>query len=236
MKERYPDGNFDDEESYYGMLDDDYNSFEDERTKREDADKRINELFTGNPRFASFFMDTAEGESPVVAFIRHFGKEALELTDDEESIRKITEEDANYRSKVEESKRISDEQQANLEKSQSVFDAFQEEHGLSDDEMSSIIDNLCNRACSIFMGIFQKEDLVAEMNSINHDADVDAAHKEGEAKGRNAKISENKKKKTMPEGMPAVLGGLKSPAKTNPDKTLEQLDRFANKTDIWERG
>lgn len=234
MKGKYPDKNFDDEEEFYDTLGGEFDAYDEERGKREENDKRINDLFTGNPRFAAFFMDTAGGDSPVVAFIRHFGKDVLEGTDDEEFVSKITEEDSNYKNKVSENKRIEEEQKANLENSQKVFDKFQEDNGLSDEEMDALVESACNKAGAIFMGIFDEETLTSELKAMNHDTDVESAYQEGEIKGRNSKISKEKKKQTVPDGMPAMLGGSGSPKQTPKNETVEALDRItSSQSDIW---
>ena len=62
LKARYPDKSFDDDESMYGQLLDDYDAGEQELNGYKDREKAFSDLFTSDPRSAKFLTDWKNGK------------------------------------------------------------------------------------------------------------------------------------------------------------------------------
>lgn len=201
LKGRYPDLNLDDDEALYDSIDQDYSRHEALMNK----DKELTNMFTENPRFATFFLDVFNGGDVLSKFIEHFGQEALEASNDPEKMEKILEADKAFREKKSKSEEIALEQQANMENSVPVIDAFKEEKGLSDEEVNQLLNDICNDSAAIFMGIYSPEVLEAKWKSTHFDDSMAQALQEGEVKGKNARIGELKMRNAVPEGLPPTL-------------------------------
>lgn len=78
LKARYPDKSFEDDESMYGQLLDDYDAGEQELNGYKDREKAFSDLFTSDPRSAKFLTDWKNGKNPAVALVEMFGDDFVE--------------------------------------------------------------------------------------------------------------------------------------------------------------
>lgn len=236
LRAKYPDSPLEGDEDIFEMIDTDYSANESREAERKANNDKLSNLFMKNPRFGAFFMEllNSEDADPGIVFVKHFGKDILSSTDDEESMQKIIEANEEYANRMKRNEELAEEQKSNLENSEPVLKAFQEEKGLSDDEMNALIDDICNGASNIFMGIFTSDVLESAWKSKNYDTNIAQAEMEGEVRGKNEKINELKKKTTVPEGIPASVVGknkVQEPqSETNPTvKWLDELQAKKNK-------
>lgn len=102
---------------------------------------------------------------------------------------------------------------------------FQEERGMSDDEIDAVTDAILTVVKDGVMGKFSKPTLELFVNAINHDSDVASASEEGRVAGRNDKIVEGLRKRNKGDGT-APLNGKNGGAPKN-KRNMDIFD-FAN--------
>ena len=237
MQSRYPDKDFSDEESLYGQIYDDYDEYDKNISGYQEREKSFSDMFTSDPRSARFLTDWRNGEDPVIGLVRQFGTDIKEAIDDPERLEEIAAANKEYVERVAKEKDLEEKHQQNLEESIKALDAFQQETGISDDDIDKAIKLLVTTANDVVLGKFTPENVQMALKSINHDADVENANQEGVVQGKNTKVEERLRKPKNGDGTPALGGanGSVKPPRTRP--SLGALDRLGdnNKT-IWERG
>ena len=202
MQERYPDKDFGDEEALFAQISDDYDQSDGDR----ESIVKLDGMFEADPRSAQFLTDMADGKSPWANYIRIFGPELKEGLEDPDTIAQIAEAEKDYVERVARNKELETEYETNMEGSLATLRNFQEERGLSDEELDEVVAAMIGIVRDGIMGKFLPETLEMVMKGINHDADVEAAAEEGEVAGRNAKITEQLKKSQKGDGT-EPLGG-----------------------------
>ena len=84
------------------------------------------------------------------------------------------------------------------------------------------------------LGKFSKESIMMARNAINHDTDVEMADREGEVRGKNARIEEKLRAKRKTDGTASLAGKNGAPS-AMPD--LGALKSYGSGSkNIWERG
>ena len=78
LKARYPDKSFDDDESMYGQMLDDYDAGVQELNGYKEREKAFSDLFTSDPRSAKFLTDWKNGKNPAVALVEMFGDDFVD--------------------------------------------------------------------------------------------------------------------------------------------------------------
>ena len=238
LRGKYPDKKFEDEEELFGAIDDDYGELNSKYEGLSKDNMTIGQKFVENPAVAAFFHDViTKGDDPAIAFVRNFGRDILDSTDDEERLKSILDADTDFRGKREAGKKMAQEQEANLTKSEEAFDAFQKEIGIDDTEMGDFVEKICEVTSSILMGVFTPELLKGFWEQFHVEDIAAAANAEGEIKGRNAKIIEKKKKNIIPEGLPPMVSGAGGGGEEKPkNPKLAAFDKISKRTNIWETG
>ena len=236
LRSKYPDKKYEDDEEVFGDIEDGYSELENKHKSLLDENGKIAKQFVDNPSFAAFFSAMMEGKNPAIAFVENFGKDALDMTDDPETLQQLMDADASYKEKSSAGKKIAEEQKTNLENSQVAFDAFQKERSLSDEEMNGFIDEISNRASNVFMGIYTPESLLEYWDMIHQGENLAAAEAVGEVKGKNAKFTVAKKKTTIPQGIPPMVNSGNGGSEKPINKNLAGLDRIVGRKSIWETG
>lgn len=230
LRSRMPDRDLNDEETLYGALDDEYNESEQRYNDLYEKDQKLAGLFTSNPRFAGLFIDVYNGKDLLSAFIEQFGREALEACEDPGRMKEILEADRTYRERENKSREIADEQKKNLENSAPVLEAFQQEKGISDEEMNQLVNAVCDDASAIFMGIFSREVLEGKWKAEHYDSGIAEAEHVGEIRGRNEKIDTLRLKSRLPQGVPPTLTSKSvDPVGMEENPTLRALRRLNRK-------
>lgn len=197
MKERVGDDrNWEDEEERYRA----YVDYDDEQQasigKFQESNRKLAEVFTKNPKFAAMMRDVMQGDDASVAFIRYFGRDALDATGDEEKMQVITTANQEYLNRVAESEQLRKTQEENLGKSEEEMTAFQLEKGLSDEEFAKFVDAVYNVLEQGLEGLIKKDFLEIFWKGLNYDNDMKDAAQVGRTQGRNEKIKlENRTQK-----------------------------------------
>lgn len=197
MKERMgEERNWEDEEERYKA----YMEHDDEREenigKYQESNRKLAEIFTKNPRFAAMMRDVLQGDDASVAFVRYFGRDALDAAGDEEKMQVITTANQEYLNRVAESEKLRKTQEENLGKSEEDMTLFQTEKGLNDEDFAKFIDAVYNVLEQGLEGLIKKDFLEIFWKGLNYDTDLKDAAEAGRTQGRNEKIKlENRAQK-----------------------------------------
>lgn len=207
LKERYPDKKFEDDEEVFGQISDDYDAIDRELGEYRDREKSLIDMFASDPRSAYFMQSWRDGEHPMTAFVRQFGKEGLEeLLQNEDKMDEFAKANEEYLERVAKEKDLEDEYQANIGESIKTIEVFQQEHGLSDADVDKTVVRLLDIVKDGIVGKFSRESLESARKSLNYDADVEEASIDGEVRGRNAKIDERLRRRETGDGTAPLDG------------------------------
>lgn len=237
LKGRYPDKDFADDEALFGQIYDDYDEYDRNIAGMQEHEKAFSDMFTSDPRSAAFLTNWRNGGDPVVELVRQFGTDIKDAIDDPERLEAIAEANKEYVARVAKAKELEETYQQNVNESLKAIDTYQQEHGISDDDIDRAMALLVQVSNDAVLGKFSPESIAMALKAIHHDSDVDAAAAEAEVRGKNTKIEEKLRKKQKGDGTANLDGtnGTAQPVRNRP--SLGALDNFGdnNKT-IWERG
>lgn len=196
----------DDEEGRYGAL-----LKHDDRERElfgsyRDSNQKLGDLFMKNPKFAAMMSDVMKGSDPSVAFVKFFGRDALDASDDDEKMQMITEANQEYLNRVSESEELRKRQEENLEKSGAEMEAFQTEKGLGDEEFAKFVDAVYNVVEQGLEGLIGRDFLEIFWRGLNYEADLQDAANAGRVEARNEKI-ELANRTRQGDGVPDLHGG-----------------------------
>lgn len=228
LRTRYPDKKFEDDEEIFGQISDDYDQYEQELEGYKGREKTLSDMFAADPRSAQFLTDMHRGEDPVLGLVRNFGIEIKDVLEDPEMQDKIAEANKDYVERVAKSKKLEEEYSANMDKTLETLRTYQEQQGLSDEQIDEVMNRIISVVNDGVMGKFAPETLDLFLKGINHDNDVAMATEEGEVAGRNAKISETLRKSQKGDGT-NPLGGKNGSAnqRSNRDASIFDVANMA---------
>jgi len=207
LRKRYPDREFADDEALFGQIYDDYDDYDKKISDYQNEEKRLSDMFASDPRSTHFLANWANGADPVIELLRQFGPELREKMDDPAEQDAIAEAHKEYLERVAKSKEMEDQYVANSQTTVDTIDTFQQENGLSDeqvDEIVALLDKITNEA---LVGTITAETLLMAKNALNFDAAVAEAGEEGVIAGRNQKIEERLRKRNSGDGTEPIGGG-----------------------------
>lgn len=212
LRNKYPDKKFEDDDEIYGQIYDDYDQYDRELGEYRDREKTLSDMFSADPRSAQFLSDMHKGEDPVLGLVRTFGVEIKDVLDDPEMQEKIAEANREYVERVAKSKELDEEYERNMAVTLETLRRYQQEHGMTDEQIDAVIDALLRIVRDGVMGKFDVDTLDMMVKAIDHDADVDIAAEEGRIAGRNDKIVESLRKSNMGDGVSPLGGKNGSPS------------------------
>ncbi len=236
LKAKYPDKEFADDEALFGQINDDYDSYDNELSGYREREKSLYDMVDRDPRSASFLTDWRKGEDPIVSLVRRFGDDFKAALEDPEKQEALAAANKEFAERVAEEEKYEEEYQKNIKETLSTLEAAQQEEGLSDDDIDGAMDFLVGIVRDGILGKFSRESVDMALKAIKHDSDVETADREGEVRGRNAKIEEKLRKENKSDGT-ANLGsknGGGGARREMPD--LGVIDQNYGVDDIWKRG
>lgn len=237
LKAKYPEQNFDQEEDFFGRVNDDYDEYENQIAGYKKHESELSDMFTSDPRSANFLMNWKNGQDPAIALVRQFGTDIKDAIDDPEKLEEIEKANKEYVERVAKEKELEGQYEENLQKSLANLAQMQQETGLSDDEIDAAMELIATISKDFIVGKITPETMKIAFNAINHDNDVATAGEEGEVRGRNAKIEEKLRKSKKGDGTASLNGKNGSPKPAKPQKSLGALEHYGNgNQSIWERG
>lgn len=230
---RHPDVNMDDEEAYYGALEDEYNSNNEELSKHRETNKKLNEMFLENPNAAFFMTDLLDGKEQIgISLMRRFGQTFKDAIDDpsEENVKAFADALDENASKIKENDRLQAEFEKNADASEAIIEEWAKSKDMTPDQVDAIREFINTQFGNLLVGIITPEMLDFASKGLSYDKDVAAAEETGAAMGRNEKIKE-RMKKGKGDGMPMITGNA-SKRKENPDNGFLAS---ATMEDPWEK-
>ena len=138
LRKKYPGKKFEDDEEIYGQISDDYDQYEHELDGYRGREKALGDMFSADPRSAQFLADMHNGQDPVLGLVKNFGIEIKDVLDDPEMQDKIAEANKEYVERVAKSKQLDEEYEKNMEVSLETLRQFQEERGMSDEQIDAV--------------------------------------------------------------------------------------------------
>lgn len=216
MKAKYPDRNFDSENSENGRnslaealmqtLDEGENIADKFRALSEKTDALSN-LLNKSPRASTFLTTLAVTGDPSAAIYKAYGKDAYEAFkegDASEFIKNIEESDAKAR---EEDKQLQKQKEENFQKSMERLDKWGDGKGLSTDDKINVFLRFHSILSDALMGNYSEELFEMGWKADHYSQDVENARREGEIAGRNAKIEAQRIARNKSQMMPPSLDG-----------------------------
>lgn len=237
VKAKYPDREYADDEALWGQVNEDYDGYDKELAGYKEREKTFSDLFTSDPRSASFLTQWRNGKDPAIALVEMFGDDFVEELKDPEKQEELAQASKEYAERVAREKEFDEQYQKNITETLGTLEQMQQAEGYSDDDIDNAMAFLVGIMKDGIVGKFTAESIRMAMNAISHDEDVATAAREGEVKGRNAKIEEKLRRSRRGDGTANLDGknGGQGGARQMPD--LGALNRYDDGGQtIWERG
>lgn len=234
---KYPDKDFTDDEAFYGQISDDFDTYDNELGGYKEREKAFSDMFTSDPRSASFITDWRKGEDPVVGLVRRFGpdiKDALEDPEQQEVLAKASEQ---YYKQLTKAKELEDAYGKNWPETMSRFEKAIAEGKMQEDKVDDVFELIRKIIDDGIVGIISDETIDMAIKALNHDNDVADADHAGEVRGRNTKIEEQLRHGSKGDGT-AQLDGQngKAGGGSGRRRNLGPLGDIDGMQNIWERG
>lgn len=228
LRSKYPEKEFSDDEEFYGQISDDFDDSDKKLNDYKEREKTFSDMFTSDPRSASFITDWRNGEDPVIGLIRRFGPEIKDAIDDPNMQEQIAAANKEYIERLEQSKKLDEEYKQNISETLSYLDKMSEEGQLDDDKIDDAMAFLLKIVHEGVAGKFTPETIDMAVKAINHDVDVEDADRAGEVRGRNAKINEKLKKASRGDNLPVLDGANgNEPKQKDTRRNIFQLAKMA---------
>ncbi|WP_282193770.1 hypothetical protein [Muribaculum intestinale] len=238
MKAKYPERNFDDDEAFFGQINDDYDDYDKRLAESQSREESFSNMFTSNPKSARLMMEWKNGNDPVVALIRIYGKEdILSAIEDPEKLEAIETANKEFAERVAKNDEYDAQYEKNLPASLQAIEAWAAENGVSDDDIDKAATALSKLCGDFILGKIAPESIEMMLKAQNYDSDIEQAQMEGEVAGRNAKIEEKLRKGKQGDGTVALNGKNGQGVGSRPKRDLGALDRYdSGRRSIFERG
>lgn len=214
IKQNNPDYEPADDEDLYGQIDEMYNSTNSELEGHRSANKNLAGLVGKDPRFGGVLSMVKEGKSYPYAHAKMYGKEALELED--EDLEKWEEGYQENLAALAESEQLQIQAQENFTESMSRLKAYCDKNGHDETRYNELLQSITQYAEDMLMGKIS-DSLFAEVDKgQTYDEDIQEAAETGKVEGMNQKIDMKlEKPSTVPDmGSKTVMkSNVKMPAK-----------------------
>lgn len=215
LRNKYPDLDPEDDELMFDRIGKDYDDYEQRLGHHEAQAKTLTDMFANDPRSASFLMDMSRGKSPFASYIRQFGPELKDMLDDPGVADEIARAEADYLQRKLENDTLEREYERNIASTREMLLQYQNERGLTDEQLEEAMAALVGMVRDGIMGKFSREALDMMLAAINHDSDVASAQAQGRLEGRNEKIGEQLRRRSEGDGLGSLGGTPAQPSMQN---------------------
>lgn len=203
-KADYPDDDSEDEETVYGRMNERNAAYD--KLKKNDDDFR--NLVTEHPQYGAMFIDAADGKNFIESFLGRFPKEdILAAYDDPEMAKKLADKQAEYIQSQQDSKKLKEEGEANIQESIGRFSDFCEKNGIDGEEANKLWGKCIDFYVEGLQGKFSDKLFETVMKAENYADDVEGAREEGLVAGHNAKVKTQLARGKEPAGIPPTFDG-----------------------------
>lgn len=204
-----PEGVYEDDEAIYGgigsMLDENDARMGEMKGKMDE----LAQVFKTSPQTASFFIDMMEGKGLYESLGRNFGQDMLKAMEgDEEARAEFDKGLAEWQAESDAREEKKNLFKANSDKSMTDYEAWLAEEGYSEEDRAELEADIMNISNAMGEGNFM--DFVKALSrSRRYDRDVENARSEGEIRGRNARIAEERTLPKEGDGLPNMQGAAR---------------------------
>ncbi len=206
MLKQYPSLRVDDDDALFDALEE-YDAYRESRYKRlADDQGKLSNLFISNPRMGAFISDVIGGEDVLVACVRYFGKDMLDCAGDEGLMNEVRKANDEYTARMARFNELDAQMRDNLHRSTRSMERFKAAKGMGDDEFEQFLDRVYHLCNHVFMGELNEEVLGLLFKGLNYERDLSCAERDGEVRGRNARISFEKRERRG-DSLPPLRGG-----------------------------
>lgn len=212
MAEREPNLNLDDEDAYYGYMDDMVTEYDDFRKSSE----AMRQNMANSPALTEMLMAARgqEGFDPVLWMIENRGLDLDALRDDEKYAEKVTEARNAWLAKKAKDEETFEAAKENMPRSIEAIKAKQAEMGLSDEQASEIVGDIYQMGTDLTMGIIPVNIFEMLAKGKTYDKDVEEAREVGVAQGLETKVTDKLRK--IPKTTEQVRGRQMPMRETKP--------------------
>lgn len=206
---RHPDIDMNDEEAYYGALEDEYNSSQDELGRYRESNRKLNDMFMQNPQAAYFMNDLLDGKKPMgVVLIEQFGDLFKDAVDDpsDENVKIFADALDEHARRIKENDRLQAEFEKNVDRSETTIEDWAARNRMKPEQIDAVREYINGQFGNLISGIITPEMLDFAYKGLNYDKAVAAAEESGEAAGRTQRIKESLRR-GRGDGMPVIAGG-----------------------------
>ena len=212
MAEREPNLNLDDEDAYYGYMDDMVTEYDDFRKSSE----AMRQNMANSPALTEMLMAARgqDGFDPVLWMIENRGLDLDALRDDEKYAEKVTEARNAWLAKKAKDEETFEAAKENMPRSIEAIKAKQAEMGLSDEQASEIVGDIYQMGTDLTMGIIPVNIFEMLAKGKTYDKDVEEAREVGIAQGLETKVTDKLRK--MPKTTEQVRGRQMPMRETKP--------------------
>lgn len=230
MRRKYSDIPEDDEEGYYGKLNDEYNSLSEYQTKNRETNKQIAEVLQAEPSLARVIKGIAEGMTLREALSRFVDIEGLEAMEGDPDYEKLTAAKESRMAEMQASQKAIEDFASNMEMSMKEMNDFATENNMSEEEVAGFIKYIDDVVEGFMNGKLSKDHLSAWRKSQNYEADIKDAADMAAVDARNEKI-EVKKSMKKSDDIPDLAGGMEASNYKTPTKQSDSvfMDAVAQK-------
>ena len=212
MAEREPNLNLDDEDAYYGYMDDMVTEYDDFRKSSE----AMRQNMANSPALTEMLMAARgqDGFDPVLWMIENRGLDLDALRDDEKYAEKVTEARNAWLAKKAKDEETFEAAKANMPRSIEAIKAKQAEMGLSDEQANEIVGDIYQMGTDLTMGIIPVNIFEMLAKGKTYDKDVEEAREVGVAQGLETKVTDKLRK--IPKTTEQVRGRQMPMRETKP--------------------
>ena len=186
---RYSDLDVNDEDAYYDRM----AQMMDEYEGYEKSSQRMRDAVSKSPAMAEMLRAAQQQDDfdPIVWMTENRGLDLDALRDDPEYAQKLADAHAKYIERDAQSKQIVSDMEANMPQSIEAVQAKASELGLSEEQTQEVVGRMYQIMEDLVHGKMDAELFAMLAKGASHDADVAAAHEEGQAQGLSTKIDEH---------------------------------------------
>ena len=214
-----PDLNMDDEDAYYDAA----GRYMDEHEEYKKRSDRLRENIGRSPAFQDMIMASRDQDNfdPVIWMVQSGQIDLDALKDDPEYAKKLGEARAKYLESLAGSKKLAEEQKANMPASIDAITAKAQELGLDDKQTEELVGKVFQLADDITRGKIPVEVFAMLAKGANYDTAVQDARDEGKAEGLNQKVDD----KLRHMAAPKEPAGRQTPVQ-EPDRRKKNSNPF----------
>lgn len=203
----HPEMNMDDESTdLAGLAADELDEFDKDRAASAEMNEKMNTLFNSDERASRIFIGWANGQDPIENLIELYGEDLVDALNSPEGKEKFKAALEKWRKGKQADEEHTKQYDANIAKSASNLIAFADKYGLSDEQVSALVEKAWQIGTEISNGLYTPEILELVHKGGSYDAAVNDAREEGRVNGRNETIKRELRKSKPVSSLPPTAG------------------------------